>query len=560
MPTLPDHLPDWGQPVDAGGMTGFRGHGTRRVLVLPEALVLATGIDGQPEFRLTAVRPMVPGPGQTAQGRLEMALALRSARTSADGLVQAIPAQRGWLVLGAEALDLPGELRAPLELRCSGIGAAELSLPLRPEGLGFVEQALAEGALPVLARADLEVAGIACRAKGRLVVDHARFAAFLAEGRSANDLRAALERDPLALGVEIVSDDPMAVAAAADQLCARMAGGPMRVGADGLVLVWDARIAPVGRSTLDLSQAVVVSRVVQLMLDPFAEARRLAGAASLIHRVTTAPLQAGQHRLTLAANLPRPLAGPLAVGARLVVPAHPPARMHEVREDVEFAVAEPVQRVIRLSPTEAVAWQVEATVWLPTPDGRGARLAFGQQLEGGGPDVDLGPQDFPLHFSRVAASEALLALARVELVLTGGGLTATAVLDALTPQVALALPEAGQIVAQVVAPDGQALVLPQRPAGDWRIELADLPGYGPRITEITVEFPPSVALRAVEVRVDDGTSQPLSFTPARPQRRFDWFCANPFQPGLSWRWQGEGEFVAVKGDRLSLHATEGMLA
>lgn len=560
MSLLSDHLPDWGQPVDAGGATGYLGHGTDRVLVLPEALVLATGPDGRPEFRLTAVRPMLPTPGQSGYGRLEMGLALRSQAASADGRVQAMPALRGWLVLGARALDLPAELRAPLELRCSGIGAAELSLPLRPEGLGFVEQALTEGALPVLARADLEVAGVACRAETRLVVDHARFAAFLAEGRSAGDVRAALERDPSALGVEIVSDDPKAVAAAADHLCARMAGGPMRAGPDGLALVWDARIAPVGRSALDLSQVVVVSRVVQLMLDPFAEARRLAGAGSLIHRVTTAPLQAGQHRLTLAANLPRPLIGPLAVGARLVVPARPPARMHEVREDVEFAGAEPVQRVIRLAPSEALAWAVEATVWLPTPDGRGAALTFGPQILGQGPEIDLGPQDYPLHFSRVAASEALLALAKLDVELSAGGLTATAVLDASSPQVALALPEAGQIVAQVVAPDGQVLGLPPRPAVDWRIELADLPGYGPRVTEIAVDFPPGIALRAVEVMVDGRAPQVLAFTPALAVRRFDWFCADPFRPGLLWRWQGEGEFVAVKGDRLSLHATEGVVA
>ena len=51
MPALPDHLPDWGQPTAAGGVAGFAGHGGGRVLVLPEALVLATGPDGQPEFR-----------------------------------------------------------------------------------------------------------------------------------------------------------------------------------------------------------------------------------------------------------------------------------------------------------------------------------------------------------------------------------------------------------------------------------------------------------------------------------------------------------------------------
>jgi hypothetical protein len=555
-------LPDWGQPTDAGGVTGYLGFETGRAMVLPDALELARGPEGTPAFHLLAVRPLVPTPGQRGYGRLELGLALRSGSASSDGLVQAVPALRGWLALSARALDLPDDLRGPLALRCSGTGAADLSLPLRPEGLAFVEQALAEAALPVLARADLEIAGVARRVAGRAAVDHAALSAAVLAGLGLAGLRDALDRDPATLGVAIASADPLAVEAAVDQIRAVLCAGPLRPGPDGLQLVWDPVVPPVGRTVLDLSRPVMATRVVQLALDPFAEARRVSGSASLVHRVTTAPLQVGQHRLTLAANLAHPLAGVLSIGARLVIPPRPPARRHEIREDVEFTGSEPVSRILRLAPGEPLSWRVEGTVWLPGPGGRGAQMVVGPAVEGTGNDVDLGPEDFPLRFSHVAASPALLALATVDLRLSAGGLTAQARLSSELPEVTLALPGEGEIVARVTGAGGQAIDLPARPTGDWRIEMADLPGYGPRQTEVSVSFPPDLLLRALDLRVAEGPVQTLAFTPTRPARSFPWFCADPFGPGLLWRWNDEPEadFAPVSADRLTLHAREGVVA
>ena len=92
-------LPDWGHPLDIDGTTGFAADG--RVLVLPEALVLARDPDGLPDFRLSAVRPVLPREGDRGHGRLEMGLALVSRRATADGRVAAAPALRGWLWLAA---------------------------------------------------------------------------------------------------------------------------------------------------------------------------------------------------------------------------------------------------------------------------------------------------------------------------------------------------------------------------------------------------------------------------------------------------------------------------
>lgn len=551
-------LPDWGHPLDIDGTTGFAADG--RVLVLPEALVLARDPDGLPDFRLSAVRPVLPREGDRGHGRLEMGLALVSRRATADGRVAAAPALRGWLWLAAQALDLPEALRAPVKLGCTGTGAVALSLPLRPEGLGFVERMLAEGALPVLARAELEVAGIARRVPGRAVVDLAPFLAAL-DAMTPEALRAALLRDPAALGVTLDSADPMAAEAAADHLRAVLCEGPLRAGATGLLLAPRPDLSPQGRAVLDLSQPVMATRIVALQLDPFAAARALSGGASLIHRVTTAPLQSGQHRVTLAANLPLPLVGPLAVGARLVLPPRPPARPHEIREEVEFAEGRSVDRILRLAPTEPLAWQVEAAIWWPTPDGRGAELRHGSPRQGEGPEVDLSPGDFPMAIARVAASPALLRLAGVAVTTRAAGLTARAVLSTARPAVALALPQAGLLSAEVLAPDGRRIDLPSRPAGDWRIELADLPGYGPRQLVIRLAFPPGLALRAIDLRGGEGPVQTLAFTPAQAERRFDWFCADPFGPGLAWRWHDAGgAFSPVGGDRLDLQAGAGVEA
>jgi hypothetical protein len=549
--------PDWGQPKDADGVSGYRAHPSGRILVLPDRLALAQGPDGQPAFRLSGVRPEHLSPTQRGHGRLEMTLVLRADAASPDGRVQAVPALRGWLWLVSRALDLPEELRAPAELRCSGIGAADVSLPLRPEGFIFIERTLAEGAVPVLALARLEVAGIARAVAGKARVDHGALRAALASGLRADALSSELLRDAAALGVRIESADPFAAEAAADRIRAVLCDGPLRPTDDGLELVWSAAVPGAGETVLDLASTILATRVVTVQLDPFAEARQLANQEGLIRRVVTPTLRAGQHRLTFSANLPRPLVGPLAVGARLVVPPRPPQRNHELREDVEFADVAPVERIIRLAPNEPLNWRAEATCWVSEPDGRSAVLLSGPSVEGTGTEIDLGPQHYPLVFVRVAAGSALLDVAAAELTLGGGGRTAEARLTAKSPQVALALPDADTLAVRVVAPDGQAVNLERHPAEDCRIELTDLPGYGSRQTEISVSFPPNIPLRALELRSGDGSVQTLAFTPARPTRNFEWFCGNPFEPGLLWRWQGSGAFVPIEGDQLRLDAGHG---
>jgi hypothetical protein len=556
-------LPDWGQPRDAGfgpwQEDGF-------ALALPDALVIATGPGGAPEFHLSAWRPAVPSDQWRGYGRLDMVLAVQATTVTPDGSVRAVAAVRGWLRLGAEALALPEEFAAPVRLACAGTGAATLVLPLHPEGVGFVERALMDGALPVLATADLEIAGVARCVPGRAVVQVERLRSAVEAGLTPDALRSALLRDAAALGVTLDSDDPAAAEAAADHIRAHLCAGPLLPGAEGLLLVWADSGMTEGRADLDLAQPVVATRAVRVMLDPFAMVRGLAagGVSALVTKTTTGTLQAGQHQISMDANLPRPLAGPLAMGARLVFAPQPPARMHEVSEEVELpADGGSVLRSVRLAVGEAVDWLVTGVAYMPTADGRGVVLRSGPPRAGQGVRVVLGRQDFPLHFTQVAAGAALLALADVEVELASGGHVTKARLTPLNPVHALALAEpGGQLIARLVAHDGQVLTLAPRPAADWRIELTDVPGYGLRVMEIEVGFPERMLLRALDVKPEGEAVQTLAFTPARSVREVRWFCRDPFRPGLCWRWHdGEAAFSApVSGDRLRLDATEGAVA
>lgn len=560
-------LPDWGRPLDRGGGRAWAAfEADPGAVALPDTLMIADGPDGRPAFHLSAVRPLVPLPGRRGYGRLDIEFRLAATGAAADGTTRAAPALRGWLRLGAGALSLPEALTAPAELDCSGLGLARLVLPLASEEVTLIERAIEDGTAPVLATVDVEVAGVAARLPGRAMMDLARLRSALGNGTMMpSALAAALAADPAALGVALeggLADLPShAVAAAvADHIRARLCAGPLRPAGDaGLALVMSETGIAHGTAVLDLSEPVMATRPLTIGLDPFAAARELAsargGVAALITRTRSAALQSGRHEIVIDASAPRPCAGPLALGASLAFPPRPPARTHEVREDFELpATGEGVSRQVRLAPTEPLAWALTGFAYWPTTDGRGVERLDGPRRDGEGARALLRPDSFPLSFFEVEAGAALLAGARVEVAAQGsrgqdGGdpARAAATLAAGAPRVALALPADARdpvLSADLVSRDGGArIALPPRPASDWRIELSDAPGYGPRAVEIAVALPAGVPLLAVEVLAEDSApdAEPdtYAFTPSAPVRTHRWLCRDPFRPGLRWRWRAD---------------------
>lgn len=574
-------LPDWGRPVDREGARLFAAHELDHVLIaLPNSLHIARESDGRPSFRLTAIRPLVPLPGRKGHGRLDLELRLDSAAATADGTVRAAPPLRGWLRLSSEMLDLPESLDAPVELDCSGLGFARLTLPLAAEGVAMIEAALNDGATPVLAHVELEVAGVAPRLPARAVVDLARLRAALQDGaKTPARLAESLTIDPGALGIAIegaLDDLPVQTlaAAVADHIRARLCAGPlMPAGEAGLTLVLAETGIASGTATLDLSLPLAATRVVAVALDPFASARALSetagGIASLVTRGQSGMLPTGRHEVIVDASVPRPCVGPLALGATLTFPPRPPARAHAVVEDFELPPSGAgVTRQVRLAPGEPLAWTLAGFAFWQTADGRGVERLDGPVVVGGGARALLRPDAFPLTFVDVDTGPALLAIASVQVAFSGVRQDGTpartgTTLTADAPRAALALPadvDAPVLSGTLAAHDGDRRIeLPPRPAADWRIELADIPGYGPRAVELAVTLPAGVPLAAIEVLAEDAAAdaepETYAFTPATLTRTHRWLCRDPFRPGLRWRWRGRSEFSApVTAARVDLVA------
>lgn len=575
-------LPDWGSPVDRDGVRLFAAHLLDDVrIALPDALTIATAGDGRPRFHLTAIRPAVPMAGRQGHGRLDMELRLDSLAANADGTIRAAPPLRGWLRLRSAMLDLPPELATPGELDCSGLGFARLTLPLAASGVATIESVLAEGATPILAHVDVEVAGIAPRLPCQAIVDLARFRAALADGTmTPARLAEALANDPAAVGVTLADGGPDLPAAAiadalADHIRARLCPGPLSPAPEeGLALTLaDAQIAT-GTARLDLAVTLVATRVVTVALDPFASARSLAqasgGIAGLITRGQSGLLPTGRHEMTVDDSVPRPCIGPLALGATLTFPPRPPARNHPVVEAFELpASGDGVTRQVRLAPGEPVAWALSGFAFWPTPDGRNFERLEGAAMAGSGTQALLRPDAFPLGFVDVAAGAVLLDLAEVELTLGGvrpGGAAAraTVTLTAAAPHATLALPaDAGDtmLACELVAlGSGRRIALPPRPATDWRVELSEVPGYGPRAVELVATLPGGTPLVAIEVLAedapDDAAPETYAFTRQVPVRTHRWLCRDPFRPGLRWRWRGQADFSApFVAPRMELDAT-----
>ncbi len=574
-------LPDWGTPIDDNDVRLFAAYELDRVrIAVPDALTVAREADGRPSFRLTAIRPIVPMPGRNGHGRLDLELRLDSSAATDDGVVRAAPPLRGWLRLRSSMLDLPPVFEEPTELDCSGLGLARLTLPLPAEGVSMIESVLEDGAVPLLAHVELEVAGVAPRLPVRAVVDLALLREALADqAMTPVKLREALMDDASVIGVKI-ADAPDSISAyalaeaAADHIQGRLCAGPLAPTAeDGLVLVLsDAEIAT-GTATLDLSLPLVVTRVVTTALDPFAAARALAEEdgeiASLIVRGQSGLLQTGRHEVTIDASVPRPCVGPLTLGAKLTFPPHPPGRMHAVIEDFELpTTGDSVIRQVRLAPGEDVAWTLSGFAIWPTPDRRGVERLDGPETAGVGTRALLRPDAFPLGFADVEAGTALLKLARVEMTLAGtrrdgAPVKITTTLTDAAPRAALALPadtENVTLTSELVAHDSsRRITLATRPAADCRIELADVPGYGPRATELVATLPEGASLVAIEVIAEDAPTEAepevYAFTPQTRSRTHRWLCRDPFRPGLRWRWRGQTEFSApVTTERVDVFA------
>lgn len=552
-------LPDWNDPRPSGPAPAWSAYDMDGLSVaMPDDMAVDRDTEGRPLFRLLAVRAAVPRPDRPNYGRLDATFRLISRLADAAGGTRVAPPARAWWRFDAGALGGDGPAR---QLDAEGLAAVRLSLPLDAQGVDLIQRALLEGTLALSALASFEIVGVSARCAGRATIDIVRLRQALAGGLTGQALADLLAADPGALGtlsgVSADTPKPVLAAALADHIRARLCSRsptPLPDGRLALTLDTELTAATSGEAAFDLDEPVATARDFVLALDPIASARSLlapgAGTETLVSRLSSDGLQSGRHELSIDFAVPVSVAGPLSIGASLSLPARPPVRPRPVQLDVEKPDdGTGLVRTVQLSPVEDLAWTVTGfSIW-PARPGADVERVGGPARQGTGAAVLLRPTDLGLTVTVAEAGAALLRLARVEVTLSGLRPTprrVMATLDVATPRVALALPNdcdaASLSVALVALGDGRRIDLPSRSTGEGRIELADVPGYGPRSLEISVSFGDGAAsLIAIEVLAEDAVSgsepDTYAFTPAAPSRIHRWLCQDPFRPGLMWRWR-----------------------
>ncbi|MCP8940818.1 hypothetical protein NK718_20015 [Alsobacter sp. SYSU M60028] len=548
-------LPDWTVPAPLAEGRAFPAFERPDVAVaLPLGLAVADEPGGDPAFRLTAVRPARPDPGDPDRALLE--LRLRLVYPDAPGAEQAAPVRGELALLPSDSVtDARLTPPPPESLDWLGLGLARLSVPLDPAAASLIEAALADGPLPFTARADIEIDGVSPRAPARVVVAGKRLAAALAahapDGFLARDgLLALLRGDLASLGLTVTAAGPEPAPGAlaealADRIRVRFGrfAAPSGLGAPGFALAVAERDAP-DEIAWNLAETLVAPRSFSLGLDPFAEARELArrvGRDALVRRVVTPELSLGFRRLLVEAALLQRPAGVALAAVNIVLPPHPPGRPQEIRKSVDLTHAEVTPVDVRLAPDEELAWTAACVMMLETP--AGMRRLDGPPRSGAGWRVSIRPADLPARFVRVEASPALTALADLDVACEAGGapVAKPVRLDASRPSASLTLPRDladARLVATAVSPrDGARLALAPRDAQPCRFDVTDLPGYGPRAASLAARLD-GAPLLALEVRPEsagDEAVEPVLLTADRDTRLVTWFAADPFRPGLMWR-------------------------
>lgn len=582
-------LPDWGaawRPAEAAAAGAYRGfEAASALLVLPDRLTIARDADG-PAFSLTGVRPTIPSPANPAYSHLQFRLEAAPPDRPADAPSWTmVRIAGGFLRFKAGAgLGLAGpELAGPFALDWSALGATPFSLKLSPEAASIIESALTRDALPLTAIAEIEIEGVSPRLPARVRLRMRD--AMAALRRVAASGRGVLAR--ASLGQHLLSDgaaalkidgvdarDPVVRQALVDALgdrlrvrFARPTPSPFDDGTPSVALPADDADVP-DDLVWDLAQMQTAPRALAIGIDPFAEARRLLGAApidKLIRRIATPPLSLGHHRVAIASNAPPRAAGAEMLGFRLRFPPRPPGRPHEIDKMLDVARS-PVSHVdVRLAPGEPLAWTGRGV--LAVRSGRGVERLEGEETPGQGGFAFAGMDAFPARFLECRASAGLLAVGTVAIAIEAerptGPFRATLSLDGASPVGHIVLPrdaaEARLLIA-VTGPDGARIALAPRPAEDAALDLVDLAGYGARHASLTVTFDDGRVLAAIDVAPEPEPDriETISFTPRAPSRDYRWFARDPFRPGFRWRWRAradEAEFpwsAPVREDSLTL--------
>jgi hypothetical protein len=556
MPLRPDTL-DFGRPLQGGPAPLFAAFGVGPFAMLPRGARIAQR-NGAPALSLSLVRQS-DRPGEAGDYAvldleveedlpLDEALALvRDAH--GDATIAPAPVALGFarLTSAGSAVALPADALAPVPLGWSAAGGARWTAYLSLDSGELIKGGLLNGAALFGAWLELSFAGVAARAAATAAfVPAALVEALLPEGGSRAIGTSQLLERLSGAGLPLDIDGGLSPTTVAQPICDRLLSSyavliPAAAAGGSPCFRFDADL-PLEQITWDLQAPADGVRAITLTLDPLAPSE---DQAALIREVVIPPLDLGFREVVATANLPRARSGVPAIGVRLSLPPDPPERPSGINQTATFTPPDDLARVdFRLGLNEDLAYTVTPFALLVA----GAVVAEldGDARPGVGPWLRTQPNDFPVRFAHITASDRLLAQATIAgaLTYTWNGRSASQAI-ALQPgsaEAAVAAPAAARdasITLTARAASGAAATLGPLPLGVIRLDLPSFSGYGPHRIAIAAQLPADAPPLDVDLSSEDGAAQgSVTLTASSPMSQWGYVAGSPFASGYHYRARG----------------------
>lgn len=590
-------IPDLQNSISAEGFRIFRPFEIgNRYFLLPDQLEIAAGTDGKADFGLELVRgnnPLLPpAPYGVLDFKLQASyqfekaiVALRKLDRNATLAPAAFDA--GFLRFEPVGnLDsVPAELRRAIPLRSNSLGTARYISRVSTATITLIKNSLLDRILVLNAVAEFEFLGVAPRLQCEV---HFNPAKLLGELLKLADSQGQISRTDIvnyfgqpssSLPLEIKDFSPAELGASelidnnrksndfaealTDWILMRFGTFVPRheIAADAQYVLISPQEAGNGIFMWDLSEAVTVSRVVTLRLNPLAAARRLAeqhGIEAVWRETIVPPIKTGNHFVSITANLPAHRPNVLALGANLHAPPRPPQRVQALQEAVEFTPPhEEAKVLLRLSPLEPLEYEYQTFVVLR--DQTGIQRFDTEKKSQTGARLDLNIDDFPVKFVLVEAARQLLELATIHCTLNRASenVSESFELTLQQPSIAIALPRKNitenevetndrlEIVAKSIT-NARILKINRLPLASAAFGLHSFPEYGSHEIKVECLFDDDSRLIAIELlpEVEDETIDNVSllqFAPAQPRKTWNYLARSPFAAGYRFRRHSNAE-------------------
>ncbi|MBD2020599.1 hypothetical protein H6F43_10400 [Leptolyngbya sp. FACHB-36] len=568
-------LPDFYQPIQAEECQLFYPYEGGEFVLLPDAIAISQRDESQLDFTLTLVRGQNPNLPPKPYGILDFRLQPRYPTTAAlttlrrlhpQATVQPALFAAGFLqIYPATSINsIPADLTAPIPLAWNGLSTARYSLRVSGTTATLLKEALTSNILQLIARAEMELVGVAPRLPLQVRFKPAELLeplAALGESRQVaceqiiEFLRRNFTQLPVEFGGDTPNPDEIAVVLL-DWIRATYGTAipaPVNDGNSYIALAID----PSDRVEWNLAHPLQTRRTIGFSLHPLEAAAQVVqahGVEAVFREAIVPPMPTGAVMVEAAANLPANRLGVLSVGVTLRSPPALPHRPQAVLDSAEFTAPDDRARLrLRLSPVEKPTYRVSTSVVLQ--DAQGVRQFHSAEILHQGSRLLLQPNQFPVRFLPVSATRSLLSLAAVEGVCRWQEgemvLSQAFELTAAQPTIALALPPTAtnptlEFTARSTA--GKMLHLPAFAAERYQLGLHSFVEYGPQTLQVECEFGQGVPFYAIELLPEQEPETAASLmllTPGNPRQIWSWFAASPFQSGYRYRPRSEPGSAAL---------------